>query len=292
MPTVASFAQVQQQPLTDGMTMAYRECGTGTPVIMLHGLADHSLVWQSLATYLSDRYRCFAPDLRGHGDSSKPASPAAYQAQQLADDLESCCQRQQLGAVHVVAHSWAAKVALIWAQQAPTRLQSLTLADPFFVNRLSPVFRPTFPLLYRALPFLRAMGPFPDWEQAQAMAQTMKQYRGWSDWQQAIFRGGMAPQLDGQWRSKFAIAARNGVFADVVQTAGLTVPLTIPTLLLLPTQGLNRMAWQTRPYYRYLPQLESHSIPGHHWPHLADPDAFNQAVAAFLTRFADGCPRF
>ncbi|MEM1308855.1 MAG: alpha/beta hydrolase [Cyanobacteria bacterium P01_H01_bin.153] len=287
MPTFSSFAQVQQQPLTDDLTLAYRACGAGPPVIMLHGLADHSLVWQRLADHLRDRYRCLAPDLRGHGDSSKPSTPSAYQAQQLAHDLEVCCQRQQLGPVHVVAHSWAAKIALIWVRHAPTRLSSLTLVDPFFVNRLSPVFRPTFPLLYRALPFLRAMGPFSSWEQAQAMAQTMKQYRDWNDWQQAVFRTGMAQQPDGQWRSKFAIAARNGVFADVLQVAGLTAPLTIPTRLLLPTQGLNRMAWQTRPYHRYLTPLESCPVPGHHWPHLAHPDAFNQAVSQFLTRFPD-----
>ena len=282
MPSMSDF-ESQQQPVTDAVTLAYRELGTGQPVIMLHGLADHSLVWYPLAVALRDRYRCLAPDLRGHGDSSKPAADQ-YEAARLATDLEQFCQRQGLGAVHVVAHSWAAKIALVWARQQPDRLKGLVLVDPFFVNRLSGAFRPTFPLLYRTLPFLKVMGPFATLEQATAIAQGLKQYRGWNAHQQAVFQTGMAAQADGQWRSKFAIAARNGVFADVVQTAGLTEPLTTPTALLLPEKGLNRMAWQMRPYHQYLTRLEVQTIPGNHWPHLVVPESCNAAVAAFLAK--------
>ncbi|RZM79259.1 alpha/beta fold hydrolase [Leptolyngbya iicbica] len=287
-PNQASFS-IKQVALTDDLTLAYREAGTGIPVILLHGLADHSLVWQSLAQHLGDRYRCLAPDLRGHGDSSKPPA-AEYDARLIADDLEQFCEQLQVGTVAVVAHSWAAKVALLWAQQCPQRLRHLILVDPFFVNRLSVVFRPTFPILYRTLPFLKVMGPFADLEQAQALAQGLKQYQGWSEPQQAIFHAGMEQQADGQWRSKFAIAARNGVFEDILQSAGLTAPLPTPTTLLLPAQGLNRMAWQTRPYHQYLMQLQVHLIPGNHWPHLVEPESFNQAIATALNQMAVADP--
>ncbi|MEM7650274.1 MAG: alpha/beta fold hydrolase, partial [Cyanobacteria bacterium P01_A01_bin.70] len=78
---------LQQKVLTNEISLAYREQGTGEAVVMLHGLADHGLVWQSLAAHLSDRYRCLAPDLRGHGNSSKPPE-SAYDSQVLAADLE------------------------------------------------------------------------------------------------------------------------------------------------------------------------------------------------------------
>ncbi|WP_204139723.1 alpha/beta fold hydrolase [Halomicronema sp. CCY15110] len=276
----ASFP-IQHLKLSTDLTLAYREAGEGLPVVMLHGLADHSLVWQSLAQHLGDRYRCLAPDLRGHGDSSKPPA-SAYGARFIADDLEQFCVQLPLNTATVIAHSWAAKVALWWARQYPQRLRHLILVDPFFVNRLPVAFRPTFPILYRTLPFLKVMGPFADREQAQAVAQGLKQYRGWSAQQQAIFHAGMAQQTDGQWRSKFAIAARNGVFDDILQTAGLTEPLATPTTLLLPQQGLNRMAWQTRPYHQYLSNLEVQTIPGNHWPHLVEPETFNAAIAAEL----------
>jgi hypothetical protein len=88
---------------------------------------------------------------------------------------------------------------------------------------------------------------------------------------------------DGTWGSKFALAARNGVFEDILNRAGLTESLTVPTHLLLPQGGLNRMAWQTRPYYRYLANLQVQTIPGNHWPHLVESDALNGAILAILS---------
>ena len=249
--------------------------------MFLHGLADHGLVWQSLAESLSDRYLCIAPDLRGHGESSKPPEPD-YDSQILAADLETLTHHLKLDSVHVVAHSWAAKAALIWARQQPQRIRSLVLVDPFFVNRFPRFSRPIFPILYRTLPFLKVMGPFPTYKAAVAVAQTLKQYRGWSPLQAMAFQAGMEQKSDGRWGSKFAIAARNGVFLDTLQRAGLTAAIDTPTSLMLPKKGLNRSNFQLKPYKQYLNCLTLTPIPGNHWPHLVEPQAFNQAVADSL----------
>lgn len=277
--------------LSTELHLSYLSWGEGKPVLLLHGLADHGLVWQRLAETLSHAatmgaqqpYCCIAPDLRGHGESSKPPE-TDYGADVLATDLEALVHHLNLQQVDVVAHSWAAKVALIWARQQPQRIRNLVLVDPFFVNRLPGIFRPTLPIFYRVLPFLKVMGPFETYGAAVNVARGLKQYRGWSALQAAVFQAGMTQQPDGQWGSKFAIAARNGVFQDVLQLAGLTEPLSTPTGLMLPEQGLNRRAWQLKPYRRYLTNLTTISIPGNHWPHLVEPEAFNQAVINFLGR--------
>jgi pimeloyl-ACP methyl ester carboxylesterase len=272
----------QNQVTLGNLSLAYREWGAGEAIILLHGLADHGLVWQALAETLSEQFHCFAPDLRGHGNSDKP--PASnYGSEAIAQDLEAFATACNLPAVNVVAHSWAAKIALIWARQHPHRLKRLILLDPFFVNRLPGLFRPTFPILYRTLPFLKVMGPFADYATAEATARPLKQYRGWSPLQQAVFQEAMEPKADGRWGSKFAIAARDGVFADILQQPGLTEPLPVPTLLLLPEAGLNRMAWQIQPYRTYLPHLSIQSIAGNHWAHLVSPETCNPAIATFLT---------
>lgn len=267
---------------TAPVPLSYLEWGNGEPVLMLHGLADHGLVWQSLAESLSSKYRCLAPDLRGHGDSGKPDDPAAYDALEFVADLESLAESLLPEPVTVIAHSWAAKLALLWAKQSPERVKQLILVDPFFVNTLPQLFRPTLPIFYRTLPFLKVMGPFPSRDAAATLAQTLKQYRGWSPLQESVFDAAMEPKPNGTWGSKFAIAARNGVFEDILNRAGLTEPLDIPTHLLLPQAGLNRMAWQTRPYYRYLANLQVQTIPGNHWPHLVEPEAFNSTILAIL----------
>lgn len=267
---------------TAQVPLSYLEWGAGEPVVLLHGLADHGLVWQSLAAQLEPCYRCIAPDLRGHGDSGKPNDVAAYDALRLVEDLEALAVAWDPEPITVVAHSWAAKLALLWAKQQPDRIRRLVLVDPFFVNRLSGWFRPLLPLFYRTLPFLKVMGPFDSYEAAEAIARTLKQYRGWSPLQAAVFAAGMEPKSNGTWGSKFAIAARNGVFEDTLYRAGLTTPLAVPTLLMLPAAGLNRWAWQLNPYRTYLPNLEIKTIPGNHWPHLVEPEAFNAIVAEYL----------
>ncbi|MBD1909540.1 MULTISPECIES: alpha/beta hydrolase [unclassified Leptolyngbya] len=264
-----------------GLDLSYLEWGTGEPVLLLHGLADHALVWCRLAEQLSQRFYCIAPDLRGHGESSKPPE-SEYRSDAIAADLEALVTECHLPAAHVVAHSWAAKIALIWARQHPERIKSLVLVDPFFVNRLPSLLRPTFPLFYRTLPFLKVTGPFKNYDEAEAIARTLKQYRNWNTCQQDVFKAGMEQKPDGTWGSKFAIAARNGVFEDTLQRAGLIEKVNIPTLLILPEQGLNRQAWQIRPYRQYLTQLQITSVPGNHWPHLVEPDSCNAAIDAFL----------
>jgi pimeloyl-ACP methyl ester carboxylesterase len=262
--------------------VSYLEWGAGEPVVLLHGLADHALVWQSLATALESRYRCIAPDLRGHGDSGKPDDEAAYDALRLVNDLEALAVACGIDRITVVAHSWSAKLGLLWAQQQPQRISRLILVDPFFVNQLPGWLRPTFPVLYRTLPFLKVMGPFESYAAAEAIARPLKQYRGWSPLQAAVFAEGMEQKPDGTWGSKFAIAARNGVFNDILHRAGLTTTLAVPTVMLLPKDGLNRLAWQLKPYQTYLPNLQIKTIPGNHWPHLVEPEAFDAIVAAYL----------
>lgn len=267
--------------VSPALQLSYLTCGTGESVVLLHGLAGNGMVWQSLAGVLSDRYRCIAPDLRGHGESSKPPE-SEYDAEMLASDLESLAQGLELGPLQVVAHSWAAKIALVWARQQPARIRRLVLVDPFFVNQLPGIFRISLPILYRTLPFLKVMGPFADYEAALTVARSLKQYRDWTPLQATAFEAGIEQKPDGTWVSKFAIAARNGVFQDVLQSAGLTAEISTPTWLLLPNRGLNRTAWQLRPYQQYLSHLTTLSMPGNHWTHLVEPQSFNQTVAAIL----------
>lgn len=262
--------------------LTFSDDGAGSPLVLLHGLADHGGVWRSTTARLDGRHRCLAPDLRGHGESDKPDH--GYDATTLATDLEHWARSTGVERADVVAHSWAAKVALVWARRSPGRLRRLFLVDPFFVNRLPALFRPTLPVLYRTLPFLRAMGPFPSYEAASEVARRLKQYRSWTAAQQDVFREGMEETPDGRWRSKFTVAARNGVFDDMLRTDGLTDTLDVPTTLLLPERGLNKTKGQLAAYRRHVPDLAVHRIPGNHWPHLVEPAAFGATLERVLER--------
>lgn len=263
--------------------ISYLESDRGQqPLILLHGLADCAVVWSSLAAYLVDRYHIVAPDLRGHGESSKPAN--GYSSDQIIADLEALMAHLGWNQAHVLGHSWGGKLATIWATHNPQRFASLILVDPFYVDQLPSWLKITFPLLYRVLPFLKGMGPFKTEAAAEKLAQNLKQYRQWTPLQQQVFRASIEPKQDGTWGSKFTVAARNQIFTDVMQRSGLTQPLAIPSLFIQPTKGLNRTQWQLKPYQRYLSNLEIKQVAGNHWVFLVNPDGFNREVAKFLSK--------
>jgi pimeloyl-ACP methyl ester carboxylesterase len=267
------------------LQLSYLEWSRGQePLLLLHGMADHSLVWAGLGEFLQDRYHILAPDLRGHGSSCKPLS--GYRCADIIADLEALMTHQGWISTHVVAHSWSAKVATVWAKKHPQAIRSLVLVDPFFINPIPKCLKPTFPLLYRLLPFLKMLGPFETHEQAERQARQLKQYRGWSGLQQVVFEEGIEQKPDGRWGSKFVVQARDEIFDDVMEVAGLTTAIAIPTLFIQPEQGLNRTKWQLNPYRTYLQNLQIVQVPGHHWCFLVEPTSFNRAVANFLEKLS------
>lgn len=261
--------------------LSYLEWKQGEePLLLLHGLADNALVWSRLGDELAPQYHIVAPDMRGHGESSKPEDDYTF-ASAIAD-LEALMDHLGWSSTHVVSHSWTGKLAAIWARKNPQRLRSMVLVDPIFIWKMPSLLRLTFPLLYRYLSFLKGMGPFASYPEAEAQARQLKQYEGWSSWQQKVFQAGIEQKPDGSWGSKFTIAARDRIFADVMCEPGFISPVDTPTLFIQPEQGLNRQNWQIKPYKTYLTNFRLCQVPGNHWPFLTEPEAFNRTVAAFL----------
>ena len=65
-------AAVQYFNSRDGLRLAYREFGTGRPLILIHGYTQNAVTMASTGItekIVSQGYRVIMPDLRGHGDS-------------------------------------------------------------------------------------------------------------------------------------------------------------------------------------------------------------------------------
>ena len=278
-----TFSSPPRRSLTldNGLELSYLEWGQGgIPLLLLHGLADNGLVWSRLGETLQQKYHVVALDMRGHGESAKPET--GYFCADYINDFKAIFASLGWEKAHVLGHSWGGKVTAIWAMREPEYFRSLMLADPFFNNKIPKLWTLTFPIAYKFLPFLKLMGEFHSYEKAAAIAQGLKQFRGWNDWQAAIFNASIEPTEDGKYRSKFVKRACNEIFLDVMQEQGVSRSSDIPSLFVQPEKGLNRASFQFAPYKKNLTKLSWATVPGNHWAHIVEPEAFNQAIANFL----------
>jgi pimeloyl-ACP methyl ester carboxylesterase len=85
----------------DGAQLAYRETGSGRPLILLHGFLGTGSYWldQGPADQLVEQgFRLVLPDLRGHGESTRSHDPHLYPPDVLADDGLALIEHLGLGA--------------------------------------------------------------------------------------------------------------------------------------------------------------------------------------------------
>ena len=113
----------------NGVKLHYLTAGHGTPLILLHGYAETSLMWKPIIPLLAQRFTVIAPDLPGIGDSSIPAhgldmKTAAISIHDLAKSLD-------VRRAEVVGHDIGLMVAYAYAAQFPTEVTKLVLMDAF-----------------------------------------------------------------------------------------------------------------------------------------------------------------
>lgn len=132
------------QPLPHGITLSCRSAGTrGRPTLMfLHGFPEGAFVWDPLLEHFANPahggYFCVAPYLRGFGESSAPADPAAYRARHLVQDIaaliaacagtpEDATGKGRLACL--VAHDWGGALAWNLANQRPELMERLAILN-------------------------------------------------------------------------------------------------------------------------------------------------------------------
>ena len=107
--------------------LGVRETGDGRPVLLLHGIAETGATWSALAELLAgEPLRLVAPDLRGHGESSRPRRVRDYRLDELVGDLE-CLIGDVGGPVDVVAHDWGGALTWLLVERRPELVRTATV---------------------------------------------------------------------------------------------------------------------------------------------------------------------
>jgi pimeloyl-ACP methyl ester carboxylesterase len=98
----------------------------GPPVVLLHGWPDRATLWEHQIVALNGAgFRTIAPDLRGFGDSAKPAEVDAYNILVLAGDVLGIFDHLGIAKARVVGHDWGSALAWAIAGFAPDRVEKL-----------------------------------------------------------------------------------------------------------------------------------------------------------------------
>jgi non-heme chloroperoxidase len=111
-----------------GVTLRYQEAGAGKPLVMLPGWSQSAAEFKYQVSALAEGRRVIAIDMRGHGESDKPAS--GYRISRLAADLRDVLIALDLDDVDLLGHSMGCSV--IWSYLelfGARRLSRLILVD-------------------------------------------------------------------------------------------------------------------------------------------------------------------
>src|SRR5258705_2593632 len=106
----------------------YLKAGTGKKtLVLIHGFGDTSHMWIPLFDELGKDYTIIAPDMRGLGDSSRPAT--GYDKKTMAVDIHELVKSLGFQKIDLVGHDIGLMVAYAYAAQYPGEVERLALLE-------------------------------------------------------------------------------------------------------------------------------------------------------------------
>jgi pimeloyl-ACP methyl ester carboxylesterase len=236
------------------MSLAYDIHGSGTPIVLLHGLTFDRRSWQPIIDRLGDDFQTVAIDLPAHGESDGPPAYIDVVAGQVHDLLEELEIEQPV----VVGHSISGGVTMTYAATYPTR--GAVSVDSGFDLR----------------PMIRGMqqaAQAPSFEQAFAPFQQSMRID--------LVPGGVPQEIRadvvlGYWAE--LLHADPEMFQRRIETIARRI--TVPGLALFG-DALTR---EQRDYFHaFAPTIEIEEWPGRgHMLHLVEPDRFADRLRSFV----------
>jgi short-subunit dehydrogenase/pimeloyl-ACP methyl ester carboxylesterase len=294
---------IQRVVLSGDVQLCANEAGERQrpTVVLIHGYPDTKEVWSPVIAALTERFHVLAYDVRGAGASSAPRATAAYDLQQLGDDLLAVCDGLAPGAkVHLAGHDWGG-------------IQGWEFAtDPRFQGRLASftaIAAPSLDQVAIGAAALLARGRVLRW---------LRRLRR-SGYVAALLTPG-GPTLiwrvllaGGRWQWRLRNIERVAVDSsypaptlarDGVRGANL-YRRNIPTRMLRPrVDAVAHVPVQlivpsgdryiSESYYelaeRYAPELRRRRVPGSHWAPRTHPELIARWIASFVDVVETGRP--
>ena len=232
---MASIQPSEGKVRVDDIKMHYVEwAGEGSAVLCVHGLTANCREWDRLGEGLSPRYRVLAIDLRGRGDSDKPAT--GYGLAGHAADLEGFLNALNLEQVVLVGHSLGAMIGVYFAANFQSRVSKLVLVDGG--NELADMKEVLESI---RLSLSRLDASFPSLDDYRNLLKQAPFLKGdWNEYVERYLAFDMQTGADGSVRSK---VPRQVIEAELSTAVGLRLQplysrIVCPTLILRASHGI------------------------------------------------------
>ncbi len=255
--------------VTDQGIVHYEAYGRGRPVILLHGWLGSWGYWLKTMETLKHKYRCYALDFWGFGDSGKRRS--SYQVTDFVGLVDQFMARLGIEAAPVVGHSMGGTVAICLALARPERVQRVIVVG-------SPIVGDSLNLFLRLAgkPWIASLvWHFPVALQFGIRAFSPYIVKDWRTWYQMQTRDLSRTTLEAFF-SSIGSLHKTDLRPNL---PGITTPILgiygVSDNVVSPNQA-NIIA-QSAPISRI--KMMNHSG---HFPMLDEPQAFNNQLAEFL----------
>ena len=116
----------------DGVAVHAVVGGSGPPLLLLHGYPQTHAIWHKVAPRLARRFTVVAADLRGYGDSGKPATDAShrpYSKREMAKDPVAAMRALGHERFFLAGHDRGGRVAHRLARDHPAAVERLAVLD-------------------------------------------------------------------------------------------------------------------------------------------------------------------
>jgi pimeloyl-ACP methyl ester carboxylesterase len=124
----------RKEASVNGIRMTYWDWESNGPtILLLHNSSGFGRIWDGVARELHPDFRIVTPDLRGHGDTDKPAG--GYAAEDHAADIEGLIRQLKMDWLIVGGDGLGGRVGLIYAAEHPRQVQYLLLVGgPSYIS--------------------------------------------------------------------------------------------------------------------------------------------------------------
>ena len=106
-------------------TLSYSLYGKGEPILLLHGFAEDSRIWNKQVSFLKNKYQLIVPDLRGSGASLIDDKPISIE--DFADDIKQILDAENISTCIMLGHSMGGYITLAFAEKYPSSLLAFGL---------------------------------------------------------------------------------------------------------------------------------------------------------------------